>query len=88
LRRTDNPRPRTAVFSVAQAKRAGLWGKPGPWHDYADLMLLNRARGFAGRKAFPDVLRGVISEAEVTDIVEAQEPPAVRRLSEAQSRPE
>jgi hypothetical protein len=49
------------------AKRAGLWGKAGPWTQYPTRMLQMRARGFALRDAFPDVLRGVISAEEAAD---------------------
>lgn len=54
-------------FSVGDAKKAGLWGKQGPWLQYPDRMLQMRARGFALRDAFPDVLRGLISAEEAAD---------------------
>nr|WP_321985370.1 recombinase RecT [uncultured Lichenicoccus sp.] len=55
------------TFSVADARRAGLWDKQGPWKQYPDRMLQMRARGFACRDAFPDVLRGLISAEEAAD---------------------
>jgi hypothetical protein len=58
----------TGRFSVSDAKRAALWGKAGPWKQYPLRMLQLRARGFALRDAFPDVLRGVISAEEAADI--------------------
>lgn len=58
---------KSAAFSVADAKRAGLWGKGGPWTQYPDRMLQLRARGFALRDAFPDKLRGLISAEEAGD---------------------
>ena len=54
-------------FSVDDAKKAGLWGKAGPWTQYPARMLQMRARGFALRDAFPDVLRGLISAEEAAD---------------------
>jgi hypothetical protein len=54
-------------FSVADAKRAGLWGQRGPWSSYPDRMLQQRARGFAIRDQFPDALMGLISTEEVLD---------------------
>lgn len=45
-------------FSVKDAKRAGLWGRSGPWSSYPERMMLYRARAFALRDAFPDALRG------------------------------
>lgn len=56
-----------AQFSVADAKRARLWGKQGPWSQYPDRMLQMRARGFAIRDAFPDALKGVITAEEAQD---------------------
>jgi len=67
-RRKDDPTEIVSVFSVADAKKAGLWGKAGPWQQYPKRMLQMRARGFALRDAFPDVLRGVISAEEAADI--------------------
>ena len=52
-------------FSIAQAKKAGLWGKAGPWSQYPERMLQLRARGFALRDSFPDVLKGVYIEGEI-----------------------
>lgn len=55
-------------FSVRDAQNAGLWTKPGPWKQYPDRMLQMRARGFALRDAFPDVLRGLITAEEAQDM--------------------
>jgi hypothetical protein len=41
--------PAVARFSVADAKKAGLWNKTGPWQQYPRRMLQMRARGFASR---------------------------------------
>ena len=54
-------------FSVEDAKKAGLWGKSGPWQQYPKRMLQLRARGFALRDAFSDVLRGLITAEEAQD---------------------
>lgn len=56
------------VFSVADAKRAGLWGKQGPWSQYPARMLRFRARSFALRDQFGDALKGLLSTEEVQDI--------------------
>lgn len=60
--------PVEARFSVEDAKAAGLWNKVGPWKNYPKRMLQMRARGFALRDAFPDVLRGLISAEEASDM--------------------
>ncbi len=66
--------PFVGTFSVTQAKAAGLWGKPGPWTQYPQRMMFNRARAFALRDAFPDVIKGLrIAEEEMdrTEPIEA-----------------
>lgn len=55
-------------FSVSDAKKASLWGKQGPWSQYPGRMLMWRARGFALRDAFGDVLRGLRTVEEAQDI--------------------
>jgi len=55
------------TYSVDDAKRAGLWGKSGPWTTNPNRMLQLRARSFALRDQFPDVLRGVGIAEEVRD---------------------
>jgi len=67
-------KPVTAKFSVDDARRAGLWGKQGPWTQYPQRMLKMRARGFALRDAFPDVLKGMITAEEAQDYPEAAQP--------------
>ena len=59
--------PVTRSFSWSDAKRAKLSSKSGPWQDYPRRMLQMRARSFALRDAFPDVLRGLIAVEEARD---------------------
>lgn len=54
-------------FSMDDAKKAKLTGKQGPWSEYPKRMLQMRARGFALRDIFPDVLRGMITAEEAQD---------------------
>lgn len=58
--------PKKTSFSVAEAKRAGLF-RNEIWLKYTDRMLQMRARGFSLRDAFPDKLRGLISTEEASD---------------------
>lgn len=60
--------PIEGSFSYADAKKAALWGKAGPWSQYPERMLLFRARGFALRDAFGDVLKGLRTVEEARDI--------------------
>lgn len=55
------------VFTVEDAKKAGLWGKAGPWTTYPARMLKLRARSWALRDKFPDVMRGLGIAEEVRD---------------------
>jgi len=66
-KRRGYPSTTASRFSVADAKKAGLWGKSGPWTQYPRRMLQLRARGFALRDAFPDVLKGLVTAEEATD---------------------
>ena len=64
VRREGRSEPVIGSFSIDDAKRAGLWQKPGPWTDYPKRMLIMRARAFALRDAFPDVLAGLYIREE------------------------
>lgn len=55
-------------FTVEDAKKAGLWGKQGPWTNYPKRMLQMRARSWALRDVFPDVLRGMPIAEELQDM--------------------
>lgn len=60
--------PVKSVFTLDDAKRAGLLGKAGPWTQYTSRMMKMRARGFALRDAFSDVLKGIVQAEEALDI--------------------
>ncbi len=60
----------TEEFSVADARKAGLWDKTGTWSAYPKRMLKYRARSFALRDVFPDVLKGLTHSAEELDGME------------------
>jgi len=64
---------------VEDAKRAGLWAKQGPWTAYPKRMMQMRARGFALRDAFPDVLKGMITAEEAQDYQEETKPRQVAK---------
>ena len=77
----------TATFSVADAKRAQLWGKQGPWTQYPQRMLAMRARSFALRNLYADILRGMRSAEELADVPAEQpavtvEPVAIEQAPE------
>ena len=74
-------KPVVAKFSVEDAKRAGLWGKQGPWTAYPKRMMQMRARGFALRDAFPDVLKGLITAEEAQDYPDEAKPKQARDIT-------
>ena len=55
-------------FSKDDAIKAKLWNKEGPWTSYPRRMQQMRARGFALRDSFPDLLRGIIVKEEADDM--------------------
>lgn len=74
VKRRGDPEVKVGTFSIADAKRAKLWGKSGPWSDYWPRMLKMRARAFALRDGFSDVLRGLHIAEEVQDVPAGKEP--------------
>ena len=77
------------TFSVSDAKVAGLWGKPGPWKTNPARMQQWRARGFALRDRFADVLDGLISAEEALDYPpEAQPDPQPEPYRVVETPPE
>ena len=89
-RRGEPEQART--FGVDDARTAGLLGKAGPWTQYPKRMRQMRARAFALRDVFPDVLRGLPVAEEIMDTpagerfmgaadeVRAPAPPAIAAL--------
>ncbi len=67
LTRGDSGKQIVRTFSVADAKKAGLWGKAGPWQTYPKRMLLMRARTWAVRDGAADALMGLQVAEEVRD---------------------
>jgi hypothetical protein len=88
--RTDAEGLIKRTFSVSQAKQANLWGKSGPWTQYPERMLAMRARGFAIRDAFADVLSGMQIAEEVRDCPEEHQEPEQQpvTLDELKQEPE
>lgn len=51
-------------FTEAQAKKAGLLNKKGPWQEYPDVMMTRRAISKCLNFLFADVLGGFVTEDE------------------------
>ncbi|MFC3228756.1 recombinase RecT [Marinibaculum pumilum] len=88
VKRRGEAEPVIGTFSVGDAKRAKLWEKRGnkgqdtPWITHPKRMLQMRARGFALRDAFADVLGGMYLQEELEgvepmrDVTPPSPPPA------------
>lgn len=68
VKRKGDLDPVVRKFSQDDAKRAGLAGKPGPWTQYPQRMRQMRARSWALRDVFTDVLKGISSAEEMQDV--------------------
>jgi len=66
LKRKGEPE-QIRTFGEEDAKLAGLLNKPGPWTQNKNRMKQMRARGFALRDVFTDVLKGMAVAEEVQD---------------------
>lgn len=66
VKRKDKPE-QVRTFSMADAATAGLASKAGPWTQYPKRMRQMRARAFALRDVFPDLLKGIPVAEEVMD---------------------
>jgi hypothetical protein len=70
-RRGENEQVR--IYTMDDAKTAGLIGKAGPWTQHPKRMRQMRARAFALRDVFPDVLRGMPVAEELQDMPKERE---------------
>ena len=88
--RKGQPEPIQREFSVKDAMKAGLWNGKDTWKKYPFRMLQMRARAFALRDGFSDVLKGLSVREEIEDITITEAPKVLampRRLSEKQIEP-
>jgi len=67
LVRKGRTTPIVRSFSMKDAQKAGLMGKSGPWTQYPQRMRQMRARSWAMRDGFADVLKGLHIAEEVRD---------------------
>lgn len=74
------------TFSMAEAKQAGLAGK-NVWAAYPKRMLQMRARAFALRDVFPDVLKGLPIAEEVQDYQEKDITPKAEKPLSIENQP-
>jgi hypothetical protein len=80
LTRGDTGRQIVRRFGIADAKRAGLLNKPGPWQQYPQRMLAARARSWAIRDGAADALMGL----QIADDVQSYGPDRARDVTPKQ----
>lgn len=93
LIRGDTGQQIVRTFSVADAKKASLWGKTGPWQTYPKRMLAMRARSWAVRDGAADALMGLQVAEEMQDaprmrdVTPREGPNLAQRLAAAPEKP-
>lgn len=70
VKRKGSERAIERSFTLADAQQAKLPDKGGPWKQYPTRMLQMRARSWALRDEFPDVLKGIAIREEEIDAIE------------------
>lgn len=75
-KRADNGDEWTESFSIAEAKRAGIYNERSPWGKYPRDMLFARALSRLARQLFPDVIKGCYVEGEISQALEVEKLPA------------
>jgi hypothetical protein len=71
VKRRGDPEEKTVTFSYEDAEKSGII-KRGVWLTYPYRMCMMRARAFALRDKFPDVLKGLKIAEEVMDYIEGE----------------
>lgn len=66
-RRRGESADEVGVWTRADAERAGVYRKPGPWQQYPDRMLRHRCASDLARRVYPDVCLGVYVPGELDD---------------------
>lgn len=70
VKRRGEPQWGKTVVARADCQKAGWWTKDGPWRNTPHRMMQMRARGWALRDKFADVLRGLHSAEEAEDMID------------------
>lgn len=87
VKRKGEPDPVKNEFSVADAKKARLWDKTGPWSTYPKRMLQMRPRGFCLRDVFADVLAGLYLREEIEGVQEKPQDITPPHSAKSQPKP-
>lgn len=82
-RRRGKQTPTEQQFTKADAERAHLIGKSGPWTEYEQRMYQMRARAWGLRDGFADVLRGLAIAEEAMDVIDVT-PVSIQKAGEVE----
>jgi len=74
VKRRGDPEEKIITFTYEDAKKAGIFER-GVWKVYPYRMCMFRARGFALRDKFADILKGLKIAEEVLDYVDVESTP-------------
>jgi len=66
-RRRGESTDEVGIWTKADAERAGVYRKAGPWQQYPDRMLRHRTASDLARRVYPDVCLGVYVQGELDD---------------------
>ena len=81
-KRKDNGDVWTSMFSIDDAKKAGIY--KNTWEKYGEDMIFARALSRLARQLFPDVLKGAYTEGEVRDgVIDNPRPGASMKVEQA-----
>lgn len=73
-KRKDNGDTWKVVFTIEDAKRAGIYKENGPWGKYPEDMLYSRALSRLARQLFSDVIGNCYVEGEISQASPLDEP--------------
>ncbi len=72
-KRKDDTEPLVSQFTVADAKKANLWGNRDSWVKYPKRLLFARSLSFNLQDNFPDITKGIKTYEVVADYEEVAE---------------
>jgi hypothetical protein len=83
-KRRGSPEPVTLVFTIEDARRAGLLGSK-TWTAHPAPMLRARCSSQLARAVYPDLVNGLYTEDEMAEITASSAPAAPREYVQAES---
>lgn len=69
-KRKGDPTEVRRSWDMERAKKAGLWGKGGPWTAHPQRMFSARAKAELAKDVYPDLVGGFMTPEEADDIID------------------